>query len=141
MPAAKSKVRKMTEKRVKALVTGASSGLGMDFCRQLAVNCDEVLLVARRAGPMESLAEELQALGVEANILVADLADPIGTASIVEAIRQRGPLTYLVNNAINILSIIHNYIPHDILMPSFACKWYVLLCFQMAYYYVEYKGR
>ena len=48
---------------------------------------------------MESLAEELQALGVEANILVADLADPIGTASIVEAIRQRGPLTYLVNNA------------------------------------------
>jgi short-subunit dehydrogenase len=89
----------MTEQRVKALVTGASSGLGMDFCRQLADKCDEVLLVARRAEPMENLATELRTLGIEANVLVADLACPIGTASIVEAIRQRGPLTYLVNNA------------------------------------------
>lgn len=85
--------------RVRALVTGASSGLGVEFCRQLAEACDEVVLVARTESALIELATELEAKGVEAHIVVADLTKMIDVTRVVETIRQKGPFQYLINNA------------------------------------------
>lgn len=89
----------MTDKPRKALVTGASSGLGAEFCRQLASQCDEIILTGRQAQPLAALAEELEQQAIETRVVVADLATTTGIAQLVETIRQQGPLEYLVNNA------------------------------------------
>jgi short-subunit dehydrogenase len=46
-----------------ALVTGASSGIGADLARELARDGHDLILAARRMGPMQALATELKALG------------------------------------------------------------------------------
>lgn len=86
-----------TETRV-ALVTGASSGIGEQFCRELAGRCDRIIAVARRGERLHALAGEL-AGQVEIVPVEADLATVEGVARTIEALRQRGPVRYLVNNA------------------------------------------
>jgi len=88
----------VSDKNTTALVTGASSGLGAEFCRQLADRCDVIIAVARRAEPMQALASELRDR-VEVHVLEADLTTTEGVARTMEAIRQKGPLHYLINNA------------------------------------------
>jgi short-subunit dehydrogenase len=88
----------MSERKVTALVTGASAGLGAEFCRQLAARCDVIIAVARRRERLETLASEL-ADSVDFHCIDADLGSIEGVARTMEAIRQRGPVTYLVNNA------------------------------------------
>ena len=88
----------MSEHKVTALVTGASAGLGAEFCRQLAPLCDVIIAVARRKERLEALASEL-AGSVEVHCLEADLGTVAGVATAMEAIRQQGPVDYLVNNA------------------------------------------
>jgi short-subunit dehydrogenase len=88
----------MSEEKTVALVTGASAGLGSEFCRQLASRCDAIIAVARRGERLHSLADEL-AGAVEVYCLEADLVTVEGVASALEAIRQKGPVRYLVNNA------------------------------------------
>lgn len=56
-----------------ALVTGASSGLGVDFARELAQRGAHLILVARRVEALQKLAGELQALGVQVRVMPADL--------------------------------------------------------------------
>lgn len=77
----------------KALVTGASSGIGEAFARLLSKRGWEVLLVARRA---ERLAEVAELCGERAEIMVADLATHAGIASVVERSRN---VDLLINNA------------------------------------------
>ncbi len=81
-----------------ALVTGASSGIGAEFCRQLAARCDVIIAVARRGDRLSALAAELGER-VELRPLVADLGTIEGVAGVMEALRQQGPVRYLVNNA------------------------------------------
>ncbi len=88
----------MSGHRITALVTGASAGLGAEFCRQLAPRCDVIIAVARRRDRLAALASEL-AGAVEMHILEADLGTIEGVARTMEAIRQKGPVDYLVNNA------------------------------------------
>jgi short-subunit dehydrogenase len=88
----------MSERLTTALVTGASAGLGAEFCRQLAPLCDRIVAVARRADRLQSLVRDL-AQQAEVVPLAADLNGVEGVARCMEAIRQRGPLDYLVNNA------------------------------------------
>ncbi|MDG2046673.1 MAG: SDR family NAD(P)-dependent oxidoreductase [Halioglobus sp.] len=88
----------MSEHKVTALVTGASAGLGAEFCRQLAPLCDVIIGVARRREKLEVLASEL-AGSVEMHCLEADLSAVEGVAATLEAIRQKGPVDYLINNA------------------------------------------
>lgn len=88
----------MTDDRLVALVTGASSGLGREFCRQLARRCEVIIAVARRAERLESLAEELRGV-TEVQVVVADLTSVEGLTRAVEALRQQGPVDILVNNA------------------------------------------
>lgn len=88
----------MSEYKITALVTGASAGLGVEFCRQLAQRCDVIIAVARRRERLAALAAELSAQ-VEMHCIEADLASVEGVAATMEALRQKGPVDYLVNNA------------------------------------------
>jgi uncharacterized protein len=57
-----------------ALVAGASEGTGASFARQIAAQGVNCILVARREGPLNDLAEQIRAMGVEAVTASIDLA-------------------------------------------------------------------
>jgi len=84
-----------------ALITGASSGLGLEFAWQLATNRHDVVLVARDEGRLADLAGQLRvAAGVQAEVLVADLAEPEGLDRVAARLADRErPISLLVNNA------------------------------------------
>ncbi|MEV8241070.1 SDR family NAD(P)-dependent oxidoreductase [Microbacterium testaceum] len=81
-----------------ALITGASSGLGAEFARQLAGRGADVVLVARDRTALEALAAEISGrLDVRVEVLVADLLDADALAA-VEG-RLADGVDVLVNNA------------------------------------------
>ena len=67
-----------------AVVTGGSEGVGRSFALQLAEAGIHVLLVARRAEPLDATAAECRAHGVEARPLAVDLTSP-GSTAVVRA--------------------------------------------------------
>ncbi len=88
----------MSEFKKAALVTGASAGIGAEFCRQLAAECELIIAVGRRA---DKLAELAQQIGDRAEVrqVVADLQTRLGLTHAIEVLRQQGPVDYLINNA------------------------------------------
>jgi short-subunit dehydrogenase len=84
-----------------ALVTGASSGLGLELAKLFAADGHDVVLVARRRDALEGLAAKLTAeRGVTAHVIAADLADPASPRRIFDELAQRGTeVEFLVNNA------------------------------------------
>lgn len=83
-----------------ALITGASSGLGECFARQLAQRGYDLVITARRAERLESLAEELRTRGRQVRVMPADLAIPGAAESLVARLGSSGlQIDLLVNNA------------------------------------------
>jgi uncharacterized protein len=85
----------------RALVTGASSGIGAVFARELASRGSDLVLVARSRDKLTALADELSAsYGVAADAVVADLAKPSAANDLAAELRNRSPkIDILVNNA------------------------------------------
>ncbi len=79
----------------RALVTGASSGVGAALARQLAARGYEVVLVGRDRGRLDAVAAGLPC---PPRVVVADLADEQGLRA-VEAVLRAGPVDLLVNSA------------------------------------------
>ncbi len=84
-----------------ALITGASSGFGLQFVRRFAADRFDVVLVARRGAPMEELAAEMEERhGVATVVLPKDLAEPGAAADVMANLGERGVrVDALVNNA------------------------------------------
>ena len=77
--------------RTRALITGAAAGLGQEFARQLAADGKDLILVARRTGPMQALAEELMNTHkIDVDVIQADLSDPAAPATLYATVRKRG---------------------------------------------------
>ncbi len=82
------------------LVTGASSGLGDQFCRTLAANGYTVIAAARRKDRLESLCNDISEAGGVAHPLAMDVSDVENFAiALDEAEAMAGPITCLINNA------------------------------------------
>jgi short-subunit dehydrogenase len=84
----------------KAIVTGASSGIGEATSRRLADAGFEIALVARRGDRLEAIAKEIETAGGRATAIVADLADADETSKALRrAVEVLGRIDVLVNNA------------------------------------------
>jgi short-subunit dehydrogenase len=84
-----------------AVVTGASSGLGVDFARELAARGANLILVARRTERLRVLAGEIKVNhGVEVDVEPIDLAVPDAAEALFHKVTERGrSVEILVNNA------------------------------------------
>ena len=83
-----------------AVVTGASSGIGIELARELARRGHGVTVVARSADKLAELASELNDTGVRAEVIAADLADRDARAGLLDRIGELGlTADILVNNA------------------------------------------
>ncbi|HXZ45107.1 MAG TPA: SDR family NAD(P)-dependent oxidoreductase, partial [Pseudolabrys sp.] len=82
-----------------ALVTGASSGLGVQFAKALADNGAAVALVARRLDRLSTLKKEIEANGGRAVAIEADVTDSAAMIRAFESAEKAfGTVTILVNN-------------------------------------------
>jgi short-subunit dehydrogenase len=84
-----------------ALITGPSSGLGMEFARLFAADGSNLILVSRNTAKLETLASELStAHQVEVHVLPQDLSAPGASQRVFDAVQSRGlQVDVLVNNA------------------------------------------
>lgn len=83
-----------------ALVTGAGKGIGRAVAFALAQEGVNVALLARTESQLQAVAQEIQALGVKATIITADIADRTAVeAAVAQAETELGTIDILINNA------------------------------------------
>lgn len=84
-----------------AVITGASSGIGMELARILATKGYNLILAARRIDPMQELADDLRRMyGISVDIIPMDLAEPHAGVTLWKAIKDIEPdIDVLVNAA------------------------------------------
>lgn len=84
----------------RAIITGASSGIGRALALELARQGAELVITARRQDRLCTLAEEISALGAKSHSVVGDVCDPATRQAVIQAVQERfGGLDILVNNA------------------------------------------
>ncbi|MCS7304566.1 MAG: SDR family NAD(P)-dependent oxidoreductase [Thermoguttaceae bacterium] len=84
----------------RAVVTGASSGIGREIARQLCQQGAKVVATARRQDRLQELAQQVQANGGTIEILAGDITDPMFQLRVIQKAQEKfGGLDLLVNNA------------------------------------------
>lgn len=85
----------------RALITGATAGIGAEFARQLAREGSALVLVARDADRLREQVPQLRALGAtDVEVLAADLTDPDQREQVAQRLQQTDQaVDLLVNNA------------------------------------------
>jgi uncharacterized protein len=88
-------------RRDTVLITGASSGIGLELARLFAGDGSDLVLVARGEDRLRELADALAAAhGIRAQVLAADLTRPESAGEIAEGLTRQGvQVDVLVNNA------------------------------------------
>lgn len=83
------------------LITGASSGLGEEFARQLAARRANLVLTARSTEKLEALARQLaEAHAIRAEVITNDLGAPGGAAALCAEVDRRGlAVDHVISNA------------------------------------------
>lgn len=81
---------------MKALITGASSGIGRDMARELAKRGCDLILVARRTDRLEEVKNEITGVSVE--IIKCDVSTEENCAELYNSVKDKG-VDVLVNNA------------------------------------------
>lgn len=91
----------MAQSFERALVTGASGGIGAAIARELASRGCELVLIARSAGRLHELADDLgEEHDIATQVLVADLLTGGGVAAVIQRLDDTSrPVDLLVNNA------------------------------------------
>ncbi len=84
-----------------ALVTGATAGIGLAFCRELAERGHDLVIVARHRAKLENVSDELRARhSINVEILAADLSKRAALRRVADRVADRDrPIDLLVNNA------------------------------------------
>ena len=84
-----------------ALITGASSGIGLELVELFVADGHELVLVARREETLREIAADIaERHGVQVHVVPADLADPEAPAHLAREVDRLGlVVTHLVNNA------------------------------------------
>src|SRR5258705_6551263 len=83
-----------------ALITGASSGIGLDLASLFAQGGHDLVLVARNEEALRAVASECEKSGVKAHVLAKDLSNPSAAQEIFDELTGRGvAVDVLVNNA------------------------------------------
>jgi uncharacterized protein len=83
------------------LITGASSGIGLNFSHKFAGSGHDVILVARSEGKLMNLSQEIESkYGVKAHVLTSDLSNPEAPKKLYEEVKAKGiNVDILINNA------------------------------------------
>ena len=88
-----------------ALVTGASSGIGEELARRFADAGHDLVLVARSADKLQTLARELQAQhGIKTLVLAVDLTEPQAPGRLATSLRRRSRVPDVLVNCAGVLA-------------------------------------
>jgi uncharacterized protein len=88
-----------SQPRHRALITGASSGIGEAMAVQLAAQGFDLVITARREDVLQKLAKKLRESSVAVDVVAADLSKPGAALEVWQGARANGPVDFLINNA------------------------------------------